>query len=269
MEGPASVTMVPRMEMAASRARSPLYLQLYDEIAAQIASGSLRSGDRLPPERQLCVESGVSRATVRRALAALEADGLVQAVQGRGTFVTSPRLAEPPNTLLSFTQLAAARGASAGARVLLAEVRTATLDEAERFRIAPGSEVFELERLRTMDGLPVALDHSTVPLSAAPGLTDADWEHASLYALLREAESAPIRADYALEARAADARCAQQLELAVGAPVLVAETAGYTRNEQLVEIGRIVYRGDRYRFRSTLSAQPPGPSRSAHELPVR
>ncbi len=261
--------MMPRMERTAARSRGPLYLQLYDDIAAQIASGSLRSGGRLPPERQLCVEWGVSRTTVRRAMAALEADGLVQAVQGRGTFATSPRLAEPPNALLSFTQLAAERGASAGARVLRAEVRTATLDEAERFRISPGGEVFELERLRTMDGLPVALDHSVVPLSAAPGLTEADWEHASLYALLREADSAPIRADYALEARAADARCAEQLELAVGAPVLVAETASYTLDERLVEIGRIVYRGDRYRFRSTLSAQPPRPSRLAHESPGR
>lgn len=233
----------------------PLYALVYEEIAARIASGSLQRGGQLPPEREFCQEMGVSRATVRRAIAALEDEGLIHAVQGRGTFVTVPRLVEPPNTLMSFTQLARERGTTAGAHVLRAEVRPSTLNEANRLRIAPGSPVFDLERLRTMDSMPIALDHSVVLLAAAPALPDADWSHASLYDLLTQAGNAPVRADCDVEARTADARWATQLEVAIGAPLLVAETSSYDRGERLVEIGRIVYRGDRYRFRSTLVAQ--------------
>ena len=106
---------------------------------------------------------------------------------------------------MSFTQLAEDRGTAAGARVLRAEVRPSTLAEADRFRIAPGSAVFDLERLRTMDSLPIAVDHSVVLLAAAPTLPDADWTRASLYELLTDAGSTPARADYDIEARAADA----------------------------------------------------------------
>jgi GntR family transcriptional regulator len=243
------------METPLTNARGPLYVRVYEEIAARIAAGSLPRGGQLPPEREFCQEMGVSRATVRRAIAALEEEGLIQAIQGRGTFVTAPRLVEPPNTLLSFTQLAEDRGTEAGARVLRSDVRPSTLAEADRFRTAPGSPVFDLERLRTMDELPIAIDHSIVLLAAAPGLPDADWNQASLYELLAKAGSAPARADYDVEARAADAHWADILEVSVGAPLLIADTSSYDRDERLIEIGRIIYRGDRYRFRSTLVAQ--------------
>jgi GntR family transcriptional regulator len=248
------------METPPTSPRRPLYVRVYEEIADRISSGSLQRGGQLPPEREFCQEMGVSRATVRRAIAALEDEGLIQAIQGRGTFVTAPRLTEPPNTLMSFTQLAEDRGTAAGARVLRAEIRPSTLAEADRFRIAPGSEVFDLERLRTMDSLPIAVDHSVVLLAAAPMLPDADWTQASLYELLTDAGNAPARADYDIEARAADANWARELDVPVGAPLLIADTSSYDRDERLIEIGRIVYRGDRYRFRSTLVAQRSLPS---------
>lgn len=234
--------------------RQPLYVRVYEEIATRIASGNLPRDGQLPPERTFCEELGVSRATVRRALAVLEDEGRIQAIQGRGTFVTAPRLVEPPNALMSFTQLAADRGIPAGALVLRAEVRPSTLAEADRFRIAPGSAVFDLERLRMLDSMPIAIDHSLVLLSAAPLLPEATWNTASLYELLAEAGSAPARADYDVEATAADALSARRLDVPVGAPLLIADTSSYDRDERLIEIGRIIYRGDRYRFRSTLIA---------------
>lgn len=241
--------------MTATR-EGPLYAWVHDTLAARIASGALPRGSQLPPERDLCRELGVSRVTVRRAMASLARQGLVAAVQGRGTFVSAPRVAEPPNALLSFTELAAGRGLVAGARPLSATTRPASMDEAEEFRIAPGSELFALERLRMLDDLPVALDWSRVPLACAPGLPGVDWTTASLYRELALAGHEPVRADYAVEAQAADTRAAAALDLSPGAPVLVAETRSYTAADRLVEVGRMIYRGDRYRFRSTLVARP-------------
>jgi GntR family transcriptional regulator len=242
-----------------------LHGQVRAELARRISSGGLPRNGQLPTERELSAEFGVSRVTVRRALASLAEDGLVHAVQGRGTFVSPVRVAEPPNALLSFRELAASRNLVAGARLLEAEVRPATISEAEQLEVAPGADLFHLERLRTLDGVPVALDASVVPVALAPELPRLDWSTASLYARLADAGHVPVRADYAVEAQGADARVAEHLELPVGAPVLVAESLTYGADDRLVEIGRMVYRGDRYRFRSTLLADgaAPGP-RQAH-----
>jgi GntR family transcriptional regulator len=243
------------MTTARRTSRDPLYVRIYNEIASQIAGGTLSPTGKLPPERVISEQLGVSRATVRRALAALESDGLISAVQGRGTFVTTPRLAEPPNTLMSFTQMARDRSTSAGAVVLDQGVRQATIDEAERFRVAPGSDLFDLTRLRTVDSLPVAIDRNVVPLTAAPALAETDWTTASLYEVLTMGGSRLVRADFAVESRAATAEQAGHLQVDPGAPTLFADTRGYTLDGRLVQMGQTTYRGDRYRFRATLVAE--------------
>ena len=91
-------------------ASPPLYYRVYRMIADDIASGRLSAGDRLPAERELCQQLSVSRTTVRRAFAALVEDGLIESAAGRGAFVTNDSLAEPPNALMSFSELGASRG---------------------------------------------------------------------------------------------------------------------------------------------------------------
>ena len=91
--------------VALGESPQPLYLRVYRLIADEIAGGALEPGDRLPSERELTGRLGVSRATVRRALGELATDGLVTASANRGSFVASGPLVEPPNALLSFTEL--------------------------------------------------------------------------------------------------------------------------------------------------------------------
>jgi GntR family transcriptional regulator len=224
------------------------------ELADRIARGELAAGAQLPTERELGDQFGVSRVTVRRALASLTRDGLVYAIQGRGTFVASGRLAEPPNALLSFHELVANEHVTVAAQPLHVDTRPATLDEAETFGIAPGAALFELIRLRTLDELPVAIDSTTLPLAIDPELPGLDWSDESLYARLARAGHAPVSADYAVEARAADGRIARLLGTSTGSPVLVAESEVSDQAGRLIVVGLITYRGDRYRFRSRLTA---------------
>jgi GntR family transcriptional regulator len=237
--------------MSLSEASQPLYHRVYREISKEIENGALQPGDRLPSERWLCDELGVSRATVRRAIEELTADGLVEG-RGRGSFVTDEALAEPAGTLMSLSELGRSRGLDASARVISAGVRAATIDEAELFAIAPGAELFELQRLRMLDGLPISLDHNRVPLRLAPGLADLDFTTASLYEALDGAGTPPRRADYELEARGADPTEAELLGLAPGAPVLFATTVAIGAQGKVVDLGRTVYRADRYRFHASL-----------------
>jgi GntR family transcriptional regulator len=237
--------------MPISQASQPLYHRVYREIAKEIESGTLQPGDRLPSERWLCDELGVSRATVRRAIEELVTDGLVEG-RGRGSFVTGDALVEPPNTLMSLSELGRSRGLEATSRVLGADLRPATIDEADAFGIAPGAELFELERLRMLDGLPISIDHNRVPLRLMPDATLLDFTTASLYEALDGEGHAPVRADYELEARPADAYEAELLGLAPDAPVLFATTVAIGEDGRVLDLGRTVYRADRYRFQATL-----------------
>lgn len=230
----------------------PLHHRVRDAIAEQIRSGAIPPGARLQSERDLADRMGVSRVTIRRALDALAEDGLVKVARGSGRFVSDPALAEPPNALLSFTELGAARGLEASSQVRSARVRPATLEEAEVLGTAPGSELFELERLRMLDGVAVALDHTRVPLALAPSLPTVDFRTASLYAVLDAAGARLVRADYTTEAVAADAAQARELGIALGDPLLFATTTSYDRADRIVELGETAYRCDRYRFRATL-----------------
>jgi GntR family transcriptional regulator len=228
--------------------------RVYTAIADEIAASRIAPGERLPAERTLCERLSVSRATLRRALKELVADGLIEAHVGRGTFVASTPLGETPNTLLSFTELGSTRGLVATAHVLSSIVRAATLDESDAFQIAPGAEIFELQRVRLLDGAAVSVDRSRVPLGYAPALPQVDFESASLYAVLREHGSAPARADYSVQAIAADERQARLLGVTAGAPVLLCTTEAYDHRRSLVELAEMTYRGDRYRFRATLTS---------------
>jgi DNA-binding GntR family transcriptional regulator len=233
-------------------ASQPLYYRVYRLIADDIASGTLRPGDRLPAERELCQQLSVSRTTVRRAFAALVDDGLIESAAGRGAFVTNDSLAEPPNALMSFTELGASRGLRPSSVVLARELRQATIEQAELFHIAPGAELFAIERLRRLDDVPVAVDEAFVPLRRAPELESVDFAAESLYAVLDRNGCAPVRAAYTVEAASASPREAELLGLAAGAPVLTAITIGTDAAGQAVEQTRTVYRADRYRFHATL-----------------
>jgi GntR family transcriptional regulator len=252
------------LDMPLSDAAQPLYHRVYRQIAQEIEGGGLEAGDRLPSERWLCDELGVSRATVRRALEELVADGLVE-TRGRGSFVAGEALAEPPNALLSLSDLGRSRGLEASSRVLAGETRAATIDEAEVFGIAPGAEVFELHRLRMLDGMPIAVDRNRVPLRLLPRAPELDFRTVSLYDTLDAAGHAPARADYDIEARAAEPEEAELLGLDPGAAVLVTTTVAMAEDGQVVDAGRTVYRADRYRFQATLVRRPQRERDTDHE----
>lgn len=237
--------------------KSPLYLKIASRLSESI-EGGLQPGARLPSERELCRRHGVSRVTMRNALASLEEEGRIVSLAARGWFVAAPSSKHHSGVLKSFTEMAAARGLRASCRVLQAGTRGATLDEADALRIAPGAALLELRRVRLLDGLVTAVDRSRLPLAVAPALERVDFGRASLYDVLR-GQSPPVvpsSAEYAVEAAPASAEVAELLELDLGAPVLVADQVTYDQTGRRVELGRTTYRWDRYRFHALISATP-------------
>ncbi len=228
------------------------YQRVQEALREEIGRGRRQPGSRLPPERALAEHFGVSRVTLRRALDELERAAVVSH-DARGWAVAASRIGEPPNALMGFSEMAASRGLTSSARVIGKRVRPASIDEADTLGLAPGAALFELERLRLMDGVPILIDRSRVPLALAPELDRVDFAAASLYAVLEERYGLrPTRARFAVEAIAADGRQSALLELEPGQPLLRCDQLTEDETGRLIESCEMVYRGDRYRFRATL-----------------
>jgi GntR family transcriptional regulator len=240
---------LPRVPVGGGHPALHAYRILLDAVRA----GAFPADTQLPGERSLAEQLGVSRATVRQVLSALADAGMVYASANRGWFVAGRSLSEGPNLLRSFTDLAAERGLVATSRVLKQEVRSATLDEAEKLGIAPAAEVVEIERLRGMDGVPVCIQSSCLPLARFPRLDEIDLADKSLHAVLAARYDAAVgRCDYEVQAQAAPERVAGLLGVLPGFPLLVGYEITYDTREQAVETGRTMFRGDAYRFRASL-----------------
>jgi GntR family transcriptional regulator len=229
----------------------PRYAQIAEALARQIEAGELPAGTQLLGERELSKRFDASRVTLRRALIELRDRGLIESDSSRGWFVASPYVGEP-NALMSFSEMAKSRGLAASSFVLGAAARPATIDEADELRIAPGSQIFDLERIRCLDDVPVAIEQSRIPLRYAPSLPTIDFATSSLYEELRRAGTIPSYANYTLQAISANATRARQLEIGVGVPLLMASATTHDRNGRPIELSRSMFRGDRYRFRTTL-----------------
>jgi GntR family transcriptional regulator len=234
------------------------YQQVKDALVAELSQDRRPAGWRLPPERALAEHFGVSRVTLRRAMLELESASVL-ARDARGWTVSGPRVGEPPNQLMSFSEMAAARGVRASARVIASGVRPATLDEADVLGIAPGGAVFELERLRSMDDAPILLDRSLIPGSLVPGIESVSFAETSLYEVLEGLYGIrPTRARLSVEAVAADERDAELLDLDPGHPILLCRQVTHEAAGRVIESCEMRYRGDRYRFRATLHRAAPG-----------
>lgn len=227
----------------------PLYFQIKSRLLDGIETGRYKPGDRIPSERELTDEFGVSRMTARQALKELENQGYLYRVQGKGTFVATPKLDQPLMALTSFTEDMRRRGMTAAARVLSVGEPPAGPHVGRALGIDSGAQVFRLERLRLADGQPMALEISHVPVEVCPGLADVDFSSTSLYFVLAERFGIRLRhGGQSLEAVSAGSYEAEVLQVREGVPLLLMERLAYGEGDRRVEFVRSWYRGDRYRF---------------------
>ncbi len=235
-----------------SGGRSPS-LSAYRALTASLSSGRWPPGSLLPSERALSEELGVSRTTLRNALMELADAGFLEPAPQRGWFVARAFISEGPNVLAGFSEVAAARGLAAGSHIVSVELRPCSFEMADLLGIPAASEVVALERVRTLDGLPVAVQSLNLPHRLVPDLHLVVTDGISLYRILAERYGlAPSRCDYTLQAEAATAHVAQLLDIAHQSPVLVGQEVTIDTQDRVLAAGRMVYRGDAYRFTATL-----------------
>lgn len=214
-------------------------------IEALVAS--LEPGAPLPSERLLAERYGVARMTVRSELDRLVAEGIVYRVHGRGSFVAEPRVAQA-GLFSSFSEDMRARGLTPGSVVRSQELIAAGPLFAGLLEVAPGAPLAEIERLRTADGAPLALERAYLPAERFPGIAEADFEHGSLFELLAGYGVSLTHADQRVLAVAIDQGEAELLGLAAGAPGLRFHTLARDAGDRPAYYATSLYRGDRYQI---------------------
>lgn len=225
----------------------PRYVQLRRRLKEAIDVGMLPPGAPLPPERELAGITDLSRVTVRKAIRDLAREGLVERRQGSGTFVRQPvaRMAQSLSRLTSFTEQMAQRGLDATSRWLERGVFAPTQAEAAALGLGAGDEVARIGRLRMAGGRPMALERASLPLDILPNPLAVKT---SLYAVLAELGTRPVRAVQKISAVNIDAPEARLLGVAEGAAGLSIERTSCLESGRVAEFTRSLYRGDAYDF---------------------
>ena len=246
----------------------PLHHQVYVDLRSALDAGEFRVGERLPPERELARMYGCSLITIRRALDELSREGRLQRRQGRGTFVTAPRL-DVGLESLSFTEEMQHRGLDAETRLVASRPEAANETVAQALQLEPGSPTLYVERLRLAGGDPLLLEMVHLPAERFPGLLASDLEGGSLYALLTERYGTSVsRAREVLEPVLLPAREARLLGVAPRSLALLVEGTAYASDGTPVEYGRTYVRGDRTRYYVERIVVRSGASRARLEEPA-
>ena len=227
----------------------PLYRRIEADLRERIRDRRLAPGAQVAPEPELMAEYGVSRATVRQALAGLVGEGLLEIRRGLGTYVTAPRFEHTIGGFYSFSREIERHGLEPGTRVLDIHTEPAAEQVAEALGIEPGTPVVALRRLRLAGPDPLVVETSHLPAARFPGLDEVDFSSVRLYdTLLHRYGCRPTRARETFEPILLTVDEAALLDQRRGEPALRVERTAFDQDDNPIEFCRSTVRGDRYRY---------------------
>jgi GntR family transcriptional regulator len=240
----------------------PKHAQLRAVLASMCAT-ELAPDAAIPSERELMTTYAVSRATVRRAIESLVAEGALRRVQGKGTFVAPPRVQSHLH-LASFTQDMRRRGKTPSTRVVRVAPVEPPPEVADWFGLRPGATAWWVERVRLAAGEPMAFEAGWYSPTLLPGLDRHDLAR-SLYELFAQEYGVVVdTAEQTVHAELADPSLAHHLDVSPGDPLLAFERRSRSGGAPLERVSSH-YRGDRYELHVSLDSTMPD---EAHTPPT-
>ncbi len=232
----------------------PLYLQVKEAmeqwIVNSLREGSLAPGDRLPSENELSDKLNISNITIKRALDELRRQGMIQRIQGRGSFLIAqnklnlslPRMF----SLTTFTQESGMRPARKTLDLIEME---APASICKHLDLEPPARVVRLTRLRLMDLIAVSTETSYLPLDLFPDLITVYKDHLSLYeVMLKNYGHEVVKAHDLMGPILMKPTESIALEIPVGTLGFLVERTGIDANDTPLEFTKMVFRGDLCNF---------------------
>lgn len=231
----------------------PLYLQLVEDLIHKIDNKEYEENDKLPSERELCEIYKMSRITVRNALQELEREGYIYKLHGKGTFVSSRTYKQNLVKLYSFTEEMKKLGKTPVTKVLSFNLIKADKRFAEKLKINPGDELFEIKRLRIADDEPLIYETSYLPKNKFPELTQKELESTPMYDIFSEKYGVSVsKAIEQFSATNLRSEEAAQLNNDANTPAMLIKRFAY-QNEEIIEYTVSIISGHKFNYTVELS----------------
>ncbi|MFZ5646048.1 MAG: GntR family transcriptional regulator [Bacillota bacterium] len=227
----------------------PLYYQLTEQIYELIQQGTLKPGDVLPSEREICEKYNLSRGTVRQAINILVNKGYVTRKQGKGTVIKHPTLDHDLIGDYSFGKGMIRQGLKIGSVVLFSGVIIGKKRMTNRLSLNGKAKLIGISRIRCANGEPWIIEDSYLPEDRFPGLETYDFTSRLLVEVLADFYHTRLaRIEAFIEPTLAQENHSKLLGIEVGSPALVLDRVLYDEKNTPVVYSQAFVRGDRCRY---------------------
>lgn len=232
--------------MVTDSTSQPLYYQILLNLREKIARGELAPGKKLPAEKELMDEYGVSRVTVRRALKELCALGITEHRGKRGHFVATLRdqtyKINPNRSLFDQTRAA---GREASSKILSMSTIEASKNKAALFSIEKDAPLLEIVRLRYIDDVPFSTERLLLPPDLFEGINPWEMEHRSFIDIMMSDFGIDIAySTQSLNPQIPSKQEAELLNLSTRHPLLMITSYTYDRSGRLVKLTEMLTNTD-------------------------
>ncbi|MCG6538408.1 MAG: GntR family transcriptional regulator, partial [Syntrophales bacterium LBB04] len=223
--------------------------QIIEALMMGIQEGRLRPYDRLPPEKELSEQWQASRSTVRKAMDQLSDRGRIFRVPGKGSFVSFPKISHDTSQILSFTEKMKAQGLNVTTKLISKEIVAPTEEIAAALKLATSGRLLEIQRLRIVQGEPLALQTASMPANICENLMQEDLESTSLNLILERCNVRLSRNDVWIEAPMISPWERQLLGNPPVPTFLAVVGLTFDQHDNPVRFSRGIFRGDRVRLK--------------------
>lgn len=245
----------------------PISEQLRNEFFSLMENGDLKSGDRIPSEREIATYFQISRQTVRVAITELALLGYFERIVGKGTYVAEKKVNFDLQSLRSLNDMMLDWGLSTSMHILTYSEIKAPSFVKRLLEIQDDEKVLFFERVRLVDGTPFAIYRSYIPLEIAKNLSSDKIFADSLIKTLQNSCGLIVsHSEESLEPTIATVEEAELLNIQKHTPLQLITGLLWDSNKQIIECHKSLFRGDRFTFKFSNHIAPimngPGARRS-------